>query len=205
MSSRWLTKWLLIAALYPASHTAALASPCGDAARNYNRIAKSHDDWYVDAFEKAAGTPASAHVTTVYCSKLLPVYRERLRRQKAVMEAYRAWQSACVNPRENYPEIDGLKSVSPPVVERTMVASVQMCERALKLNGHVDNAARLDVGPRTCGNQRDRCVSYRNQYGPVGSGGICSRVFRVCLKTGVWDATTAFPYGGVRITGMTRQ
>jgi hypothetical protein len=35
--------------------------------------------------------------------------------------------------------------------------------------------------------------------------GVCLRVFRACVRSGVWDATAAFPYGGVRISGMIRR
>ncbi|WP_143279100.1 hypothetical protein [Bradyrhizobium sp. C9] len=67
------------------------------------------------------------------------------------------------------------------------------------------NAARLDVGPRTCSNQRDQCVAYRFRIGPVGSQETCLTVFRSCMRSGVWDGATAFPYGGARITGMIRR
>lgn len=67
------------------------------------------------------------------------------------------------------------------------------------------NAARVDVGPRTCSNQRDRCVAYRFRIGPIGSEEVCMSVFRGCMRSGVWDGATAFPYGGARITGMIRR
>jgi hypothetical protein len=199
----------LIVALSLAVHTTAMASPCSDAVKNYNRIARSSDDWYFDAFEKATGIPAqnfNPQGAVVYCSKLLPVLRERLRRMQAVMKAYYASQNACPHPHYSDSGRVGLKTSSAPSLLAVMKTSVEICERSLaQQKGHVDNAARLDVGSRTCSNQRDRCVSYRNQYGPVGSEGVCIGVFRVCLKTGVWDARAAFPYGGARITAMTRQ
>jgi len=76
---------------------------------------------------------------------------------------------------------------------------------SLLVSGVAANAARLDVGPRTCSNQRDRCVAYRFRYGPAGSEGACFGVFRVCLRSGVWDGTSAFPYGGARMAGMIRR
>ncbi len=75
-----------------------------------------------------------------------------------------------------------------------------ICERTL-IMGH----AHLDLGPRTCTDQRERCISYRQMHGPMGSEGVCVRVFRACMRSGIWDATAAFPYGGVRITGMIRR
>ena len=200
MSVPYLNRGLLIVALCLALHTTALAGPCGDAARNYNRIIISNDDWYLRAFERATGVPASSKVTLEMCPVLLPVLRERLRRQRVLMEAYRAWQSACANPRETLGERDGLKVVSAPIVMQSITTQVQACERALTKRN-----ARLDVGPRSCTNQLGRCVSYRHAYGPIGSEGVCASVFHTCMKSGVWDATAAFPYRGSRITGMIRQ
>ena len=65
--------------------------------------------------------------------------------------------------------------------------------------------ARVDVGSLSCTTQLERCISFRRANGPAGSEGICNSVHRACLRSGVWDATTAFPYGGSRITGMIRQ
>ena len=66
-------------------------------------------------------------------------------------------------------------------------------------------AARLDVGPKTCSQQRDHCVVWRQRHGPWGSEEICLQVYRVCMRSGVWDGRIAFPYGGARMTGMVRQ
>lgn len=200
MSASCLTRGLLIAALYLASHAAALATPCSDAARNYNRISNSNDDWYLRAYERATGLPASAKVTLAICPRILPVLRERLRRQRAILSTYRAYQSACANPQINIGERDGLKTLPAPQVMQSVVRQVQECEQALAKN-HVHAGA----GARTCTNQLGRCISYRHAYGPVGSERVCTRVFRTCMASGVWDATAAFPYGGARITDMIRQ
>jgi hypothetical protein len=66
-------------------------------------------------------------------------------------------------------------------------------------------AAQLYVGPRTCTEQLDNCIDYRRTSGPFGSEGLCAKVFYRCMKSGVWDATIVFPYGGVRMTGMIRR
>jgi len=200
MSARCLTRGLLVAALYLASHATALGSPCGDAARNYNRISTSNDDWYLAAVERATGLPAASKFNVGYCPRLLPVYRERLRRQRAILSTYRAYLSACANPQINVGERDGLKTVAAPLVMQSIMTQVQMCEQALAKN-HVH----VDAGARTCTNQLGRCISYRRVYGPMGSEAVCSRVFRACMRSGVWDATAAFPYGGARITDMIRQ
>jgi hypothetical protein len=76
---------------------------------------------------------------------------------------------------------------------------------ALVFSGISADAAQLYVGSRACSNQFDRCITYRRVYGPFGSEDLCIKVFRVCMKSGVWDATATFPYGGSRITGMVRR
>jgi hypothetical protein len=201
MTAPYLTRGLLLAALYLASHATALASPCGDASRNFNRIANSNDNWYVAAFERATGLPVSTTVNLEYCPRLLPLYRERLRRQRAVLQAYRAMQRACVKLHEESGfGREGLKLVPAPVVMQSITTQVQLCEQALT-KSHVH----FDAGARTCTNQLGRCVSYRRAYGPMGSEPVCTRVFRTCMTSGVWDATAAFPYGGARITDMIRR
>jgi hypothetical protein len=112
------------------------------------------------------------------------------------LSTYRAYQSACANVGER----DGLKTLPAPAVMQSIMSQVQECEQALAKN-HVH----VGAGSRTCTNQLGRCISYRRVYGPTGSEGVCSRVFRTCLASGVWDATSAFPYGGARITDMIRQ
>jgi hypothetical protein len=76
---------------------------------------------------------------------------------------------------------------------------------ALLFSGISADAAQLYVGSRTCSNQLDRCITYRHINGPFGSEGLCVRVFHLCMKSGVWDATATFAYGGSRITGMVRR
>jgi hypothetical protein len=68
----------------------------------------------------------------------------------------------------------------------------------LLFSGIPADAAQLYAGSRTCSNQLVRCITYRRIYGPFGSEGLCARVFRVCMNSGVWDATATFPYGALR-------
>jgi hypothetical protein len=90
---------------------------------------------------------------------------------------------------------------------RKLISSMKMLgiSAALLFSGLSADAAQIYVGSRTCGNQLDKCIAYRNVHGPFGSEGLCVGVFHVCMKSGVWDATAAFPYGGSRITGMVRR
>jgi hypothetical protein len=90
---------------------------------------------------------------------------------------------------------------------RSLMISMKMASISgiLLFSGISADAAQLDVGSRTCGSQLDRCIAYRNDNGPFGSERLCIRVFRACMKSGVWDATSTFPYGGSRITGMVRR
>jgi hypothetical protein len=67
------------------------------------------------------------------------------------------------------------------------------------------DAAQLYVGHITCTQQLDNCIDYRRQYGPFGLEGLCTVAFHRCMKTGVWDGRTVFPYGGARMTGMIRR
>jgi hypothetical protein len=66
-------------------------------------------------------------------------------------------------------------------------------------------AAQLYVGPRTCTEQLDNCIDFRSTSGPFGSEWLCGIAFHRCMRSGVWDARTLFPYGGVRIRGMIRR
>jgi len=67
------------------------------------------------------------------------------------------------------------------------------------------DAAQVSVGPESCTQQLNRCVAWRQIHGPSGSEGLCVTVFKRCIRSGVWDATSTFPYGGARITGMIRR
>jgi hypothetical protein len=92
-------------------------------------------------------------------------------------------------------------------VMRKLILSATMLgiSAALLFSSVSADAAQLYVGSRTCSNQLDRCINYRRVDGPFGSEGLCARVFHVCMKSGVWDATATFPYNGVRITGLVRR
>jgi hypothetical protein len=67
------------------------------------------------------------------------------------------------------------------------------------------HAAQVQVGALTCSQQQNSCIAYRRKVGPIGSEGLCHTVFNACMKSGVWDGTTIFPYGGERVTGMIRR
>ena len=203
----YLTRGLLIAGLYLASQAAAFASPCGDAVKNYNFLTRSSDDRYFAAFEKATGVPAqdfSNQGSLAYCQKLLPVIRERLRSHQAILKAYDATLNACAHPHFSDSGRIGLPSAPAPEIFRKMKIAIERCERTLA-TPHARLDVNVDVGARSCTNQLGRCISYRRTYGPAGSQGICSSVYRACMRSGVWDATSAFPYGGARITGMIRR
>jgi hypothetical protein len=92
-------------------------------------------------------------------------------------------------------------------VVRNLISSMKMpgISGALLFSGISADAAQLYVGSRTCSDQLDRCITYRRIYGPFGSGSLCVRVFHACMRSGVWDATAMFPYGGTRLTGMVRR
>ena len=76
---------------------------------------------------------------------------------------------------------------------------------SLVLSANIADAAVVHVGPRSCSQQRERCVSYRFRYGPIGSADTCVRLYRLCMRSGVWEGNNAFPYGGSRITGLVRE
>jgi hypothetical protein len=207
MKAPYLTGGMLVAALYIASYATALASPCADAVKNYNLLTRSGDDRFYAAFENATGIPARDINTqggVAYCQKLLPVFRQRLRTQQAIMKAYDATLIACANPHFSDSGREGVRSSSAPQIFRTMQIAVERCERALATR-HARLDVDVDVGARSCTNQLGRCITYRRRYGPTGSEGVCTRVFHGCVRSGVWDATSAFPYGGARITNMIRQ
>jgi hypothetical protein len=58
---------------------------------------------------------------------------------------------------------------------------------------------------KSCSQQRDHCIDWRRVRGPAGSERLCVTAFNACIKSGVWDATGLFPYGGARISGMARR
>jgi hypothetical protein len=62
-----------------------------------------------------------------------------------------------------------------------------------------------ECAERTCSDQRGSCITFRRDSGPGGSEGVCDTAFKACLKTGVWDGTVVFPYGGTRVPGLIRR
>jgi hypothetical protein len=196
----YLQRGLAITALCLVFCTTALANTCRDGAAKHNRIVNEVDDWYVGAFERATGTPFASGVPLQSCRVLLPLMRERLRRQRTALRAYEAWKKACPTSHQDLSEKDGVKVFPAPIVMSKITTQIQNCERTLSTR-----AARIDIGPRSCTNQLGRCISFRQTRGPIGSDQICTSVYNACMQSGVWDATAAFPSGGVRITGMMRR
>lgn len=62
-----------------------------------------------------------------------------------------------------------------------------------------------DVGHITCSQQFNNCVAFSRRYRPVGAEGQCGVVWKMCLRTGVWDGKDAFAQGGILMSGMIRR
>jgi hypothetical protein len=86
---------------------------------------------------------------------------------------------------------------------RAFLVGILVLSGAFPISGAI--AAQSDVGPLSCSQQRDSCVAYRFRYGPAGSEDLCVTVFNACMRSGVWNGKSVFPYGGTRIKGMIRQ
>lgn len=71
------------------------------------------------------------------------------------------------------------------------------------------HAARLyenrDVGRLTCSRQLGSCIAYSRNYRTTGSERQCVVVWKMCMRTGVWDGKDAFAYGGALMSGMIRR
>jgi len=195
-----LQRALAIAALCFLSCTTAQANTCLDATAKHNRIVNEIDDWYIRAYERITGAPFASTVPLQSCRVLLPLFRERLRRQRTALRAYEAWRKACPTSYSDLTAKDGVKVFPAPIVMSKITAQIQSCEQTLSTR-----AAQVEIGPRSCTNQLGRCISFRRTHGPIGSDRTCTSVFNDCMRSGVWDATAAFPSGGVRITGMIRR
>jgi hypothetical protein len=65
--------------------------------------------------------------------------------------------------------------------------------------------APADCPAVSCSRMRDSCRTFRRNVGPPATEGLCVTVFNACMTSGVWDATTVFPWGGARMTGMVRR
>lgn len=58
---------------------------------------------------------------------------------------------------------------------------------------------------QTCSQQRNDCVAGERARGAyVRGASSCDRAFPICMKTGVWDATSGGPYGR-RMVGLVRR
>ena len=73
-----------ISALCVLSCSAARANACLDAFTKYKRIVNAVDAWYISAYERTTGVSFASDVPRQPCKVMLPLYRERLRRQRAV-------------------------------------------------------------------------------------------------------------------------
>jgi len=56
-----------------------------------------------------------------------------------------------------------------------------------------------------CSEQTRRCIAYSAQYRPYIARYACIGLYRICLRTGVWDGRDIFPFGGALIRGMIRR
>ena len=91
--------------------------------------------WYVEAFRKVIGVyPAEYRYEDAldFCPKLLPLYRERVERQTAVVEAYNNFHRLCLKPEDlNRKEARGAGSNKAPAILENMKNVISLCERAL--------------------------------------------------------------------------
>jgi hypothetical protein len=136
--------WVLLAVLAfcatPA--TSVFAAPetpdpenCRTALNAYNQLSRASDDWYVEAFRKIIGVyPAEYKYENAleFCPKLLPLYRERVERQTAVVEAYNNFHRLCLKPEDvNRTEARGAGSNKAPAILENVKNVISLCERAL--------------------------------------------------------------------------
>jgi hypothetical protein len=131
MIAAYLKRGLAVGVLCLFSNTTAFADVCGDASAKYNRIVDATNTWYTHAYERATGAPFTATVPAQSCRMLLPVFRERFRKERAALEAYGAWKSACPYRHEDLSEHEGIKVAPVPVVTQKIMAQIQMCEGVL--------------------------------------------------------------------------
>jgi hypothetical protein len=63
----------------------------------------------------------------------------------------------------------------------------------------------IAAAAQTCSQQRNDCIAgERSRSAYVRGASSCDRAFPICIKTGVWDATSGGPYGR-RIVGLVRR
>ena len=136
--------WVLLAALafFATPATSVFAAPttpdpesCQNALDAYNQLSRASDDWYVEAFRKIIGVyPAEYKYENAldFCPRLLPLYRQRVERQTAVVEAYNSFHRLCLKPEDlNRREARGAGSNNAPALLENIKNVISLCERAL--------------------------------------------------------------------------
>jgi hypothetical protein len=130
MLATYLRRALAIAALCVLSCSAARANACLDAFTKYKRIVNAVDIWYISAYERTTGFSFASDVPRQPCKVMLPLYRERLRRQRAVLGADDAWRRACPTSLHlNLGDIDGVRVFPAQVVASKITAQIRRCEQ----------------------------------------------------------------------------
>jgi hypothetical protein len=132
--------------------TSALASSCSVALARFNGLIKVNDDWYYDAFKKAMGAapkdiPLHKADPTEFCPKLLPIWRERLRRQQDVVVVSADADRAC-GERQIDVETerkDAWGSTSPQKLSDALKTAIQACEQAIKPKGQNRGTAKFKL------------------------------------------------------------
>lgn len=144
----YLRRALAIATLCVLSCSAASANACLDALTKYKRIVNAADTWYISAYEKTTGFSFASDVPRQPCKVMLPLYRERLRRQRAVLGADDAWRRACPSSVHlKLDDIDGVKVFPPQVAASKITAQIRRCEQDL-VQTLATGATRIEAGRR---------------------------------------------------------
>jgi hypothetical protein len=146
MLATYLRRALAIAALCVLSCSGARANACFDAFTKYKRIVNAVDAWYISAYERTTGVSFASDVPRQPCKLMLPLYRERLRRQQAVLGADEAWRRACPTSHHlDLSDIDGVKVFPAQVVASKITAQIRRCEQDL-VQTLATGAAGIDAG-----------------------------------------------------------
>ena len=67
-------------------------------------------------------------------------------------------------------------------------------------------AATPALARETCTQQSRNCIAYSQLYRGGGYNNYaCIGLYRICMRTGVWDGKDIFPFGGVLIRGVIRR
>jgi hypothetical protein len=148
MLAIYLRRALAIAALCVLSCSTARANACLEASAKYKRIVNAVDAWYISAYGRATGVSFASDVPRQPCKVMLPLYRERLRRQRAVLKPDDAWRRACpASYQLDLGDIDGVKVFPAQVVASKITAQVRRCEQDL-VQTLATGAARIEAGRR---------------------------------------------------------